>query len=144
MSRKATPSPRRRVRSAVLQALYETDATRHTAEDSLAHARERHKLSGGACEFAEKLFRGVGAHREEINDLIRRHAPAWPVEQLPIIDRNILRIALFEIFFSEETPFKVAINEAIELAKTFGGESSPKFINGVLGAAVAERCRETR
>ena len=126
----------------VLQALYEVDTTRHTAEESLERTCKRLKSPKSAVEFAKELVAGVCQHGDGIDALIRRHAPAWPIDQLSIIDRNILRIALLEIFFSDETPFKVAINEAIELAKTFGSESSPKFINGVLGSAVAERYRE--
>ena len=142
MSRKAAPSSRRRGRILILQALYEVDTTRHAAEESLERTCKRLKSPKSAVEFAKELVAGVCQHGDGIDVLIRRHAPAWPIDQLSIIDRNILRIALFEIFFSDETPFKVAINEAIELAKTFGSESSPKFINGVLGSAVAERYRE--
>ncbi len=76
--------------------------------------------------------------------MIGRHATAWPIGQLPVIDRNLLRIAIFEILFNKETPRKVAINEAVELAKTFGGENSPKFVNGVLGSVIIEQDQEAQ
>jgi len=82
--------------------------------------------------FAESIVKGVVDHLKEINNLITKYAPEWPLEQITIVDRNVLRIGIFELKFSPEIPPKVAINEAIELAKTFGGESSGKFVNGVL------------
>jgi N utilization substance protein B len=115
------------------------DTIQHALEESLESACKRLRHPKSAVEFAHGLVFGIHQHGEEIDSLIRLYAPAWPIDQLSIIDRNILRIALFEIFFNGETPFKVAINEAIELAKTFGGENSPRFINGVLGSAMVER-----
>ncbi len=90
--------------------------------------------------FVWQLISGVISHLSDINKIIEKAAPEWPVEQITIIDRNILRIGLYELLYSdkEEVPPKVAINEAIELAKTFGGESSGKFINGVLGTVYKE------
>lgn len=88
--------------------------------------------------FAESIIKGVVEHLKEINTLITRFAPEWPLEQITIVDRNILRIGIFELKYSPEIPPKVAINEAIELAKTFGGESSGKFVNGVLGSIYRE------
>jgi len=76
-------------------------------------------------------------HKQEIDANIRRYAPAWPVEQLALLDRNILRLAIFEILYDNSSPVKVAINEAVELAKAFGTDSSARFINGVLGSVVA-------
>jgi len=73
-------------------------------------------------------------HQEEIDAVIRQKAPAWPLEQVAVIDRNILRLAIYEILIDNRVPVRAAINEAVELAKSFGGESSPKFINGVLGS----------
>jgi transcription antitermination protein NusB len=84
--------------------------------------------------FTNHTVKGVVNHLDEINKLITTYAPEWPLEQITVVDRNVLRIGIFELKFSSgEIPPKVAINEAIELAKTFGGESSGKFINGVLG-----------
>lgn len=85
-------------------------------------------------EFAMELIDGVIQHQIEIDALIQKYAPQWPLEQITIVDRNILRLGTFELQFSDAIPAKVAINEAIEMAKTFGGQSSGRFINGVLGA----------
>lgn len=84
--------------------------------------------------FAKELVKGVLDHQEEIDGLITKYAPAWPLPQITVVDRNILRLGTYELRFSEAVPSKVAINEAIELAKSYGGESSGKFVNGVLGA----------
>ena len=88
--------------------------------------------------FAERMILGVTAHREAIDRDIVAHAPEWPLEQITNVDRNVLRIGIYELRFDTDIPAKVAINEAIELAKTFGGESSGKFINGVLGTIYKE------
>lgn len=120
-----------------MQALYEVDATDHSVDAAFEQVHKRFKSPEQAVEFARGLSSQVCQHREEIDALIQRYAPAWPIDQLSIIDRNILRIALYETLLGRKTPLKVAINEAIELAKAYGSESSPKFINGVLGSAVA-------
>lgn len=138
---------RRKARVAALQALYELDCTKHEAEDALAHLTIEEKLPQQALSFSTELVRGVLHNRSELDALIRKFASAFPSEQMSVIDRNILRLAIFEILFqdrtpSEKTPFKVAINEAIELAKEFGGDSSPRLINGVLGAITTERSLE--
>ena len=85
-------------------------------------------------QFVEDTANGIVLNLEEINQLITRYAPQWPLEQITIVDRNVLRIGVYELKMNPEIPARVAINEAIELAKTFGGESSGKFVNGVLGA----------
>ena len=87
---------------------------------------------------------GVLGHQERIDAAVGRYAPEWPVDQIAIIDRNILRIAIYEILLGKDTPIKVAINEAVELAKTFGSDSSGRFVNGVLGTLVAEEAAPTR
>lgn len=124
-----------------MQALYEVDATDHSVDVAFEQVHKRSKPPRQAVEFARELASQVRQHREEIDTLIQRYAPAWPIDQLSIIDRNILRIALYEILLGGTTPLKVAINEAIELAKAYGSESSPKFINGVLGSAAAGQGR---
>ncbi len=88
--------------------------------------------------FAARLVAGVTASRPTIDEEIVAHAPEWPLEQITTVDRNVLRIGIFELKYDVEIPAKVAINEAIELAKTFGGESSGKFVNGVLGTIYKE------
>jgi N utilization substance protein B len=128
------PGMRHKARIVALQALFESDCTRHNAETSLNRLAEEQALPEAALSFARELVSGVLANKKRIDSLIQAHAPNWPVRQLSVIDRNILRLAIFEISIDNRVPLKAAINEAVELAKTFGSESSPKFINGVLGA----------
>lgn len=129
---------RRQARQSALQALYELDITNHPAGDVIACRLEEHPLPPEGEAFLRLLVSGVLRHREQLDALIQQYAPAWPVNQIAIVDRNVLRIALFELSGLTDTPPKVAINEAVELAKTFGSDSSPRFVNGVLGSAVAE------
>jgi N utilization substance protein B len=130
---------RRQARIAALQALYELDCTKHKVEETSARLRAGETLAQEALSFSEELVKGVLQHKSELDALIKKFAPAFPPEQMSIIDRNILRLAIFEILFNDKTPFKVAINEAIELAKGFGSDSSPRLINGVLGSITTER-----
>jgi N utilization substance protein B len=109
----------------------------HKAEEALAHLAADESLPQETISFSKELVHGVLQHKSKLDELIGRFAPAFPTEQMAIIDRNILRLAIFEILFNN-TPTKVAINEAVELAKTFGSDSSPGLINGVLGAIVTE------
>ena len=129
---------RRKARIAALQLLYELDCTKHKAEEVLAHLTAEEKLPQEALSFVEKLVGGVLKNKPELDALIKKFAPAFPPEHMSNVDRNILRLAIFEILFNERTPFKVAINEAVELAKGFGSDSSPRLINGVLGAITTE------
>lgn len=94
-------------------------------------------------KFVQDTVAGVIKHRTEIDKIIVGHAPSWPLEQITIVDRNILRIGVYELKFNEEIPAKVAINEAIEVAKTYGGPASGKFVNGVLGAIYNEMNKPT-
>ena len=130
---------RRQARIAALQALYELDCTKHKVEEALARLRAGETLAQEALSFSEELVKGVLQNKSELDALIKKFAPAFPIEQMSIIDRNILRLAIFEILFNDKTPFKVAINEAVELAKKFGSDSSPRLINGVLGSITTER-----
>jgi N utilization substance protein B len=98
---------------------------------------EEEELSDVTTEFAQELLRGVSKMHEGLDYVITRYAPAWPVNQLSVIDRNILRLSLFELIYTPKTPKKTAINEAVELAKIFGSESSARFVNGVLGSAMS-------
>ncbi len=125
---------RRKARIAALQALYELDCTRHKAEETSARLRAGETLTQEALDFSEELVKGVLKHKSELDELIKKFAPAFPIEQMSIIDKSVLRVAIFEILFSDKTPLKVAINEAIELAKDFGSDSSPRLINGILGS----------
>jgi N utilization substance protein B len=130
---------RRQARIAALQVLYELDCTKHEADEALAHLTAEGKLPQEALSFVRKLVGGVLQNKSELDALIKKFAPAFPPEQMSTIDRNILRLASFEILFNDKTPFKVAINEAVELAKEFGSDSSPRLINGVLGSITTER-----
>ena len=129
---------RRQARVTALQALFEIDSVSHDPEMVLRRRLEEKSLPPSWSEFARNLLSGVLEHKIHLDELIQKNAPEWPVEQIAIIDRNILRIAIFEIAIDQDTPLKVAINEAIELAKLFGSDSSPRFINGVLGALVSQ------
>ena len=128
---------RRRTRGVVLQILYEADAVRHDPLEVLRDKADEGALLPAAENFALALVEGVFANREELDKLITGFAPSWPINQMAIVDRNVLRMAIYEIMFGGDTPPKVAINEAVELAKVFGTESSPKFVNGVLGSLMA-------
>ena len=125
---------RRRARALALQALYEIDLTKHAPEAVIArHVDETPHLSAEGAGFLRELVLGVLQHAPALDVWIARSAPEWPVEQLAVVDRNVLRLCLWEFAVSAETPTKVAINEAVELAKLFGSDSAPRFINGVLG-----------
>lgn len=129
---------RRQAREAALQALYEIDCTRHTSAQALQNRMEGTELPRDGLEFALSLVDGVIAHRSELDSVIAKHAPEWPVDQLAVVDRNVLRIALFELLYLQDVPLKVAVNEAVELGKTFGSDTAPRFVNGVLGAFLQE------
>ena len=94
-------------------------------------------LSRRDAEFARGMLTGIFANAAEIDKIIAEFAPGWPVSQMAVVDRNILRMAIYEIMVSQDTPPRVAVNEAVELAKAFGGDSAPRFINGVLGSVMA-------
>ena len=131
---------RRKARIIALQALYEFDSVRHETDEVLARLLKDAGLADEQAAFARELVSGVIQNKERIDRDIQDLASAWPVEQIPIVDRNIIRLAIFEILLDNKVPVKVAINEAVELAKMFGSESSPKFVNGVLGS-VSELAR---
>ena len=133
---------RRKARSIALQALYEIDSVQHDPEETLKHLQAEAGLSEESIGFARELVEGVVKYKEKLDAQIHRYASAWPIAQIAIIDRNILRLAIFEILLDNKIPVKVAINEAVELAKNFGSESSSKFINGVLGAISANINKE--
>ena len=133
---------RKKARSIALQALYEIDSVQHDPEETLKNLQAEARLSEENLGFARELVDGVIKYKEKLDSQIHRYAPAWPIEQIAFIDRNILRLAIFEILIDNKIPVKVAINEAVELAKNFGCDSSSKFINGVLGAISANINKE--
>lgn len=130
-------SSRHRSRSIALQTLYEWDFYQQNS-NLLTKILERNLKESGSdqkvSEFAKNLVEGIVKNIKEIDEKIKTFAPEWPIKQITLIDRNILRLGIYELLFNKETPPKASINEAIEVAKAFGGETSGKFINGVLGA----------
>lgn len=141
---------RQLARRLAVQTLFEVDSAGHLPGDvvdaRLANPEPNEggddpavAVSAEAAAFLRLLVAGVVTHRAALDAIIARFAPEWPVDQLAIIDRNVLRLALYEIGCRQlHTPPKVVINEAVELAKLFGGDNSPRFINGVLGSALDE------
>jgi len=127
---------RRRARVLALQALYEIDSVGHPPGTVLQERLAEAPLPQPAAAFSRHLVLGVLKSLAVLDRFIQEYAPEWPVEQMACIDRNILRIAIFEFAVDGRTPVKVAINEAVELAKMFGSESSSRFVNGVLGSLV--------
>ncbi|MFC1925318.1 transcription antitermination factor NusB [Chloroflexota bacterium] len=129
----STTNWRRKGRLMALQMLFEVDCSGHDPEETLDRTLEGSSLSEETSDFIRELVTSVLGNKQGIDDIIKRFATAWPFEQIAIVDRNILRIGVYEILYGQ-TPAKVAINEAVELAKTFGSSKSSKFINGVLGS----------
>jgi N utilization substance protein B len=127
-------------RTVAMQSLFEWDFNGRT--EDLADILKNHIDEFGGNEqdtvFIFELAQGVVKNLAAIDKIIVKHAPEWPMEQIPPVDRNVLRIGVYELIFLKQVPPKVAINEAVELGKTFGGESSGKFVNGVLGAIYKE------
>lgn len=126
--------PRTKARGIALQALFEIDLVNHPPGEVLKYRLEEASLDERLSEFVRQIVIGVWPISHQLDSFIAEHAPEWPLEQVATIDRNILRIALWEFAVQGDTPVKVVINEAVELAKTFGSDSSPRFINGVLGS----------
>jgi N utilization substance protein B len=125
---------RRKARTIALQALYEIDCTTHPPDLVVEQRLAEQPIEGELTEFARRLVTGVIAQTPTLDRLIQKYAPEWPLDQMALIDRNILRMAIWEFAAQRQTPIKVAINEAVELAKLYGSDSAPRFVNGVLGA----------
>lgn len=130
---------RHEARGIALKILFEADLTPHGPLDILARYMEDESIAQAQREYSEQLVQGVAATRDEIDVLITEAAPAFPVDQLPVVDRNVLRVAVYELREGSDVPVKAAINEAVEIAKEFGGENSGKFVNGVLGTIAGNR-----
>lgn len=131
--------PRTRARSVALQALYEIDVSGHLPGPVIQERLEDGELEPELVDFTRQIVMGVAPMFEILDHFIAEHAPEWPLDQVAIVDRNILRIALWEFAVYGKTPIKVVINEAVELAKTYGSDSSPRFVNGVLGSLAARQ-----
>ena len=147
---------RRQARISALQILYELDVTAHPVTEVLARSLEEpvsesaesesgigERLDVEAQTFASELVEGVLGRRDELDSIIERSAPNWPIEQMSRVDKTILRLAIFELLYHNRVPLKAAINEAVELGKRFGSDSSSRFINGVLGT-VAHQAQALR
>ncbi len=134
----ASGSVRHRARIAAMQALYEVDLTDHKLEQVIEHRLAAEELPAEAADFFGRMVRGVWERRDELDGMIERAAPNWPIYQMPAVDKAILRMAIWELRLNpaEPAPPKAVINEAVELAKHFGGENSGRFVNGVLGSVV--------
>lgn len=133
---------RRRARQLAFQTLYEVDISAHRPAEVLERLTSELHRDPIVADYARELVGGVGLHHEQIDQLIARYAPAWPVGQMSAVDRNLLRLGIFEAVYNSTTiPVGVAINEAVELAKLYGSESSSRFVNGVLGRVVAEHAQ---
>ena len=119
--------------------MYEADNSGHAPLDALGRIIASERLPAASAAFAEELLRGVVSRKDEIDQLIERTATEWPVEQLAPVDRNVLRLAISEMLGDNGTPVGAVINEAVELAKSFGSENSAKFVNGVLGTIARDQ-----
>jgi N utilization substance protein B len=129
---------RRLARVLALQALYELDCTQHSIGEVMTARLDTEPLTDDLRQFAYRLVNGVIDNKIRLDVVIQEYAPEWPLNQMAIVDRNILRMSIYEFAILKETPIKVAINEAIELAKDFGSDSASRFINGVLGTLAAQ------
>lgn len=133
---------RRQARVIALQTLFEVDSVGHSTQETLARHLEEQVGTEEVAEFARRLIEGVEEHKAEIDRRIAGAAPAWPLGQMPGVDKTVLRIAIYEVLFDNRAvPVKVAINEAVELAKIYGSDSSSRFVNGVLGTIAGGRAK---
>jgi transcription antitermination protein NusB len=130
---------RTKARSIALQVLYEVDMVGHPPGTVLEERILEDPVEKNLADFSSQIIFGVLPLVERLDNFIAQHAPEWPMDQVAVVDRNILRIALWEFAVADCTPVKVAINEAIELAKIFGSDSTPRFVNGVLGSLAARQ-----
>jgi N utilization substance protein B len=127
---------RTKARGIALQVLYEYDLTNHPIGVILQNRFQENPLDPRLHDFVREIVQGVFPIIGKLDKVISTYAPDWPLDQVASIDRNIIRIALWEFAVGKCTPLKVAINEAVELAKIYGSDSTPRFINGVLGSLV--------
>ena len=135
---------RRRSRELALQVLYQWDITGHDAAKALVQLEDPFSPAHGKDEFAERIVLGVLAHREEIDRFVEHYSDHWRLERMTVIDRNLLRLATFELLYCDDIPPKVTLNEAIDLGKRFGSEESSAFINGILDRILKEKGRKTK
>ena len=141
-SRKRGVPGRRTARKALLQVLYELDTTEHSIEESFDWVISEARLNDDGLNFVWEIAKGVQYASQTLDNEIEKYLPSWPVHQLSAVDRNILRIAIYEMSSNGGVSNKIAINEAVELAKKFGGDNSYKFVNGVLGSFISSKLQE--
>ena len=136
---------RRRSRIVAFQALFESNESGHSQEEVLDFQISQAGLDADAEKFARDLVLGVQDRCDEIDRMIEKHAPAFPLSEMAPVDRSVLRLAIYEVLFdNRRAPLRVAINEAVEIAKGYGSESSGRFVNGVLGSVVLQAADETQ
>lgn len=139
-TRPAVSVHRHQARILALQVIYEVDVTDHGLDDVIERTLRdpEETVPSDVQSYAERIARGADAHRDQIDGFIAEAAPAFPVPQLASVDRNVLRLAIYELLHEPDVPLKAAINEAVELAKRYGGLNSSKFVNGVLGTVLTK------
>ncbi len=125
---------RRKARAIILQALYEIDSAGHPAQQVIDNLIAANRLPDDNQVFVRQSIDGIMCHQKQLDEHIKRFAPSWPISQLSAIDRNILRLAIFELLIDNKEPVSIIINEAVELAKKFGSDNSARFVNGVLSS----------
>jgi N utilization substance protein B len=128
-------------RRMALQVLYEVDSAHHPVGSVFTSRLEEEPVSKKAARYAQQLVTGVLQHRDRLDAVIQHYATEWPLDQMAIVDRNILRLAIYELLIEPIAPLRVAIDEAVALARLFGAEGSIRFVNGVLGTLVVEEDR---
>ncbi|MFZ5898561.1 MAG: transcription antitermination factor NusB [Bacillota bacterium] len=127
---------RRRAREVALQALFQIDVGGAEEAEAIERTIQMLELEAADCSFVKEIVSGVRGHLAHLDGVIARQSKDWRLERIANVDRNILRMALYEILYRDDVPDNVAVNEAIELAKTFGSEESGRFVNGILGKVV--------
>ena len=135
-----TVSTRRDTRILSLQILCEVDTVNHDVEIVISQIRHNNEISSKDDQIVCKLVNNVLENLQQLDNMIITYASSWPINQMPVVDRNLLRMAIGEIEWVTSTPNKVVVNEAVEIAKIFGSERSPSFVNGVLGSFLTEKC----
>ncbi len=128
-------------RRVALQVLYEVDSAHHAVANVLAARLEEEAVSKKAARYVQRLVTGVLHHRDRLDIVIQNYATEWPLDQMAIVDRNVLRLAIYELLVEPIVPLRVAIDEAVALARLFGAEGSIRFVNGVLGTLVTDKDR---
>ena len=139
MSEVRKKGSRRKARETAVQVFYYIDHLGFSAEEAWTTTEEKIRAGVTVKDYAKKLFEGVSRKKTEIDSLIEKYSKSWALDRMPVLDRNILRLGIYEILFEEDMPPKVAINEALELAKTFSTDEARKFINGILDRVAKQK-----